>query len=172
MLKLKYLVENFDLARLALTHWAHDDRTLEEKLRWFRISSNAVYPFDDADGRLCFLRLSPAAEKEEGELRGEIDFLEYLRRRGYPAMRPVPSVEGELLLSVDSPDGLWYASVFAGVPGHPLEELPMTPTLAGEYGAALGRLHGLSMQYEPPAARRSDAEVLKWCQQTLQAHRG
>lgn len=168
MLKLKYLVEDFELARLALTHWAHDEKTLPERLRWFRISSNAVYPFDDAEGNLCFLRLSPAEEKDEGELRGEIGFLEYLRTRGYPAMRPIPSAEGEMLLRIGAADGLWYASVFAGVPGQSLENLPMTQALATEYGATLGRLHGLSMQYDPPAERRSYTEAAAWIRATLE----
>lgn len=88
MLKLRYLTENFDLARLALTHWKHDAATLEERLGWFRISSNAVYPFD-REGQLCFLRLSPAAEKRSLDLLGELDFLTFLQRRGYPAMRPI-----------------------------------------------------------------------------------
>ena len=45
MLKLKYLFENFELAKLALTNWEHDEDTLDEYLKYFRISSNAVYPF-------------------------------------------------------------------------------------------------------------------------------
>ena len=53
MLKLKYLEENFDLARYALANWRHDGETLADRLKWFRISSNAVYPFD-RNGKRCF----------------------------------------------------------------------------------------------------------------------
>lgn len=166
MLKLVYLVENFDLARLALPHWPHNEDTLAQRLRWFRISSNAVYPFDRA-GRLCFLRLSPAGEKDAGELRGEMDFLTYLNRCGYPAMRPVPAENGEAVLALDTPWGRWYASAFEGVPGKPLEDVPMTDDLAREYGAALGRLHTLSMAYHPPVKRRDHADVLTWIARTL-----
>lgn len=137
MLKLKYLTENFDLARLALTHWKHDAATLEERLGWFRISSNAVYPFD-REGRLCFLRLSPAAEKRSLDLLGELDFLTFLQRRGYPAMRPIAADGGDMLVPLDTPWGMWYASAFRCVPGQPLEELPMTDEPAQAYGAALG----------------------------------
>lgn len=166
MLKLKYLVENFGLARHVLNHWAHDEATLTQRLGWFRISSNAVYPFDRA-GRLCFLRLSPAEEKVERELLGETDFLTYLNRCGYPAMRPIPADSGELVLALDTPWGRWYASAFGGVPGQPLEDMPMTDDLAWEYGAALGRLHGLAMAYHPPVARRTHADVLAWVECTL-----
>jgi len=169
MLKLGYLVENFALAQHALQNWAHDEATLPERLGWFRISSNAVYPFDRA-GRLCFLRLSPAAEKAERELAGEIDFLQYLNRCGYPAMRPIPAEDGRLLLTLDTPWGTWFASAFEGVPGHPLEDLPMTDALARSYGAALGRLHALAMAYDPPVQRRSHEDVLTWVARTLETH--
>lgn len=166
MLKMKYLIEDFDLARQALPHWAHDEDTLTELLGWFRISSNAVYPFN-REGRICFLRLSPAAEKEQGELQGELDFLRYLQEQDVPAMRPVPARDGALLLTIDGPEEKWFASVFEGVPGHPLEELPMTDSLAGAYGAALGRLHRAAMDYVPPQTRRSHREVLDWIVRTL-----
>lgn len=169
MLKLKYLVEDFDLARHALAHWLHDEATLAERLSWFRISSNAVYPFD-RDGRLCFLRLSPAAEKSSAELLGELDFLAFLQRRGYPAMKPVPAMNGEILVPVESACGLWYASAFEGVPGQPLEDLPMTSMLAMAYGAALGRLHVQAMAYHSPIRRRTHADVLAWMAHTLEKH--
>lgn len=169
MLKLKYLVEDFDLARQALTHWPHDEATLAERLSWFRISSNAVYPFD-REGRLCFLRLSPSEEKEENELRGEMDFLAFLQRRGYPALRPIPADNGETLLTLETPAGLWYASAFEGVPGQPLEDLPMTSMLAMAYGDALGRLHAQAMAYHSPVRRRTHADVLAWIARTLERH--
>lgn len=167
MLKLKYLLENFDLARFALSRWRHDDSTLEERLKWFRISSNAVYPFD-REGRLHFLCLSPAQEKDTRELLGELDFLTYLNRAGYPAMQPVPSDAGEVMELLDTPWGRWYASVFACVPGKPLEDVPMTDEAAEHYGAALGGLHRLSMRYVPPLKCRSHRDVLAWASRILE----
>lgn len=45
MLKLKYLFENYGLAKEALENWEHDEDTLDRMLSQFRISSNAIYPF-------------------------------------------------------------------------------------------------------------------------------
>lgn len=45
MLKLRYLFENYDLAKEALENWKHDEDALDEMLPQFRISSNAIYPF-------------------------------------------------------------------------------------------------------------------------------
>lgn len=168
MLKLKYLVENFELARFALEYWRHDEETLPDRLKWFRISSNAVYPFD-RDGKLCFLRLSPAEEKQGSELQGEIDFLQYLNQSCYPAMRPITAENGNMLLLLDTPWGRWYASAFEGVNGRPLEDVPMTEALAEAYGAALGQLHGASMNYQTPVRRRNEQDVLEWVRQVFEA---
>ena len=114
MLPLKYLFENYDLARFALKNWAHDD-DLAETLQWFRISSNAVYPYR-CNGSLNFLRLSPVQEKCEDNLRAELQHIVYLRAYGYPAMRPVPAHNGELLLTLHTEWGDYFACAFAGVP--------------------------------------------------------
>ena len=170
MMKLKYLTEDFDLARRALAHWPHDEATLTERLGWFRISASAIYPFDDPQGRLCFLRLHPAEEKPSRELLGELDFLTYLQRLGYPALRPIPSTEGETLLPIDTPQALWFVSAFTGVPGQPLEDLPMNSMLAWAYGDALGRLHAASMRYHPPIRQRSHSDGIHWIRLTLETH--
>ena len=94
MLKLEYLFENYELAREALSLWEHDEDNLEEMLGYFRISSNAVYPFT-REGRVCFLRLAPVGEKAETDVRGELEFIRYLLKEGYPALRPVRSLSGE-----------------------------------------------------------------------------
>lgn len=169
MIKLKYFAENFDLARLALSHWKHDESTLPQRLQRFRISSNAVYPFD-RDGQLCFLRMAPMEEKDGQEWLGEMDFLAYLQKNGYPAMRPLPAENGDLLVLLDTSYGKWYACAFEGVAGQPLEDVTMTEELAETYGAALGKLHQLSLLYVSPIRRRNEQTLLAWIEKTLHRH--
>ena len=170
MMKLTYLREDFDLARRALEHWPHDAATLPERLAWFRISASAVYPFDDAQGQLCFLRLHPAGEKSAPEILAEIDFLTHLQSCGYPCLRPIPAKEGLLMVPMHHQGETWYACAFTGVPGQPLDDLPMNSMLAYAWGAALGRLHAASMAYRPTASCRSRASVTRWIGETLAAH--
>ena len=87
MLKLKYLYENYDLAKFALKNWEYDTETLDDCLQHFRISSNAIYPFL-WHGNMRFLRLSPVSEKIENNLKGELEFLCYLQSRSYPSVIP------------------------------------------------------------------------------------
>lgn len=155
MMKLRYLFENFELAKLALTRYSHDEETLEECLRWFRISANAVYPYRH-QGRLCFLRLAPVAEKQLSLVEGEIEYIRYLREQGYPAMKPI----GEAWL-LDSPWGKWCASAFEGVPGRPVEDCIPSDEMFFAMGASLGRMHALSRIYQPVTRRPDHAAVLR-----------
>lgn len=159
MMKLKNLVENFDLARLALTHYTHDADSLDNLLPRFRISSNAVYPYLD-HGQLCFLRLAPMEEKNPAHVQAEIDFIEYLREQGYPVMRPIPDNAGQLTFLLDSPWGTYIVSAFAAVTGAPIEDTPLTPEIVHAYGKSLGRLHALSAVYDAPAIRPAWNAVL------------
>lgn len=172
MLKLAYLFENYDLARLALENWDCDDADrarLDDCLARFRISSNAVYPFT-RQGALCFLRLSPAGEKLLRNLQGELDFVCWLREQGFPALRPIPAKNGSLLLELQTPWGPWYASAFEGVPGVSLEDADCTPSMLEGYGRTLGRLHSLSSRYTPVSPERTkwnENDVLDWIDDTL-----
>ena len=166
MLKLKYLFENFELAKCVLINWEHDEENLEEYLNYFRISSNAVYPFS-VQGKRCFLRLAPVDEKQKNNLAGELEFLQYLNRKGYSAMEPVKARNGSVLLKLDTKWGEYYASVFEGVRGIPVEETDYREGIMSAYGKALGRLHRLSMEYQPVCRKWSYIEVLAWVRAVL-----
>ena len=110
MLKLKYLFENYGLAKEALENWEHDEDTLDRMLSQFRISSNAIYPFCQ-NGEVCFLRLSPLEEKMENNVFGEMEFIRYLLERGYPALKPIGTKTGELCLKLDTEWGQFLSLI-------------------------------------------------------------
>lgn len=169
MLKLRHLFENFDLARFALNNWPHDEARLDETLDWFRISSNAIYPYFCND-KLCFLRLAPVEEKPESNVRGELEFIEYLCAEGYDAMRPIPSLSGETLLRLQTEWGEYYACSFERVPGEALDDIPLNEDIIRVYGAALGRLHALSSRYEPSCRRWAYTDALDWVADVLREY--
>lgn len=146
MLKLEHLFENFSLARYALTHYDHDSDRLDESLKWFRISSNAIYPFFQRE-TLCFLRLCPVSEKNLSDIAAEIDFIHRLRAQNYPAMKPIATNSGKCCFTIHTQWGSYHMSAFEGVPGHPVEDLPLTNKVIYAYGKALGQLHRISMTF-------------------------
>lgn len=143
MMKLHHLTENFDLARLALQHYHHDAESLSETFRHFRISANAVYPYLH-NGTLCFLRLAPADEKDPIEIEAEVQFIEALRKEGFPAMQPIAAHSGRFVLPLSTPCGSYTASSFRAVCGTPMEDTACTPAMLQVMGRTLARLHQLS----------------------------
>ncbi len=169
VLKLKYLFENYGLAKKALENWEHDTDDLKEMLSRFRISSNAIYPFRRS-GEVCFLRLAPVEEKRKNNVLGELEFVSWLRANGYPALEPVCADSGELCLQLDTEWGEYYATVFHAVPGAALEAVELSPDVLFAYGKTLGRLHALSRAYVPQIRKWNHLDALDWTAETLAAY--
>lgn len=161
MLKLKYLFENYDLAKEALKNWEYDENNIDGMLSQFRISSNAIYPFCQ-NGRRCYLRLAPMEEKLEKNILGELEFINFLLTHGYSALEPLKAKNGALCLKLSTEWGEYYASAFFGVGGVPIEDTDMSREVMYEYGKALGRLHSLSSRFEPKVRKWTYREALKW----------
>lgn len=169
MLKLRYLYENFELAKCALENWECDAESIDEYFKYFRISSNAVYPFA-LGGERRFLRLSPVEEKIEANLRGELEFLAYLRGRDYPCAAPIPAKNGETLLKLDTRWGGYYACVFADVGGVSVEDTDLGDDIMFACGRALGRLHCLSADFEPKCRKWEFDGALAWAEEVLREY--
>ncbi len=159
MLKLCDLIENFELAEEVLSYWEYDIDSLEECFQYFRISSNAIYPFR-RNGVLCFLRFAPVTEKRYDNLKGELKFIQYLRSKEYPALEPIPAKNDELILTVATKWGDYYASAFYGVPGEAIEETSFSRDICFAYGKQLGRLHKLSSEYAPATRKQTHDDIL------------
>lgn len=170
MLKLKYLFENFDLARKCMELYEHDEDRANELLQYFRISSNAIYPFFFKSGEVCFLRLSPVEEKALSEIESEIELMEWLIGKGFPAMHPVPMKDGELFGQVDTEWGCYNVSCFKKVLGEKLEDTAGTLDIVKGYGKTLGQLHALMKQYPYGEKRRSHEELMIEIQDRLQRY--
>lgn len=169
MLKLNDLFENFDLAKHCISYWEHDPESLRETLGWFRISSNAIYPFRQGEG-LCFLRLCPAHEKPLAAVESEISVIRWLRQQGFAAMEPVPMKDGRTCALLATPWGNYAASCFRQVAGQSVEDIPATPALVEGYGRCLGELHRLLSRCPCGQGRRNHEAWLEEAEQRLMAH--
>lgn len=166
MLKLTHLFENFDLAKEAIKNWNYDSDTLDTMLSYFRISSNAIYPFCH-NGQVCFLRLTPIDEKMEKNIVGELEFIEFLIQHDYPALEPIKTLSGEKVIKLDTKWGIYYACAFKKVAGVQIEETDMSNVIMYEYGKTLGKLHALSSGFKPKIKKWTHVEVLDWIEEVL-----
>ena len=170
MMKMRYLFDNPDLARMLLGNWEYDPESLD-MFQYFRISANAIYPFKQK-GDVHFLRFCPAEEKSGESILAELDFIGYLRGRDYNALEAVPSKTGDVLVQKATPWGEYYASVFKRVPGKPIGETNLEDEVIFTMGASLGRLHVLSSEYAPrEPGRWSYADVLTWIESVSRSAR-
>ncbi|KGP81412.1 MULTISPECIES: phosphotransferase enzyme family protein [unclassified Paenibacillus] len=166
MLKLKYLFQNNDLAEMILKNWSYDLESLD-MFQYYRISSNAVYPFRD-QGEVRLLRFAPIEEKNQTNLAAELEFLSFLKLNQYGVMEAVPSREGNELVEAHTPWGMYYASVFKRVQGNQMGSIDLNDPIVHSLGEALGRLHRLSCEYTPKQAKRwTYTDVLDWMKDVL-----
>ena len=165
MMKLKYLFDNRDLAKMLLDNWEYNQNSLE-MLKYFRISSNAIYPFQN-DGKTRLLRFAPVSEKDKNNILAELDFIRYLRSNQFPALRTVLSNNSEELITAKTPWGEYYASVFDRVAGVQIGETDFNECIIFEYGKTLGKLHKLSTMFVPTNRRWSYEDVLLWINSIL-----
>ncbi|MEW8955279.1 phosphotransferase enzyme family protein [Clostridium sp.] len=166
MLKLKYLFDNKYLALMLLENWDYD-KTESSYLKFFRISSNAIYIFKN-NGENIFLRFTPSEEKSKDSIMAELEFLSYLRNNGYPAVDTLLSKSGKEIEVVDTPWGIYYAVAFKEVPGELLIRLSLTEDIMFGYGKSLGKLHKLCSKYIPSQNKRNDwKDSIKWMEDIL-----
>lgn len=167
MLKLKYFFDNRDLAEMILKNWEYDLSSLK-LFDYYRISSNAIYPFQ-YNGKTRLLRFSPVAERDKNNLMGELEFICYLKSREYPVLSTVPSKDNKELVEVDTPWGKYFAVVFDRVAGTQLGEIEYTQEICRKHGEYLGKLHRLSSEYKPDKRLRwSYEDVLEWIEKELE----
>lgn len=160
MLPLKYLFENFDLAKEVLKNYDYREKHLDEMLSHFRISSNAIYPFLTESRKVCFLRMSPTEEKAPAEVESELRFISWLIEKGYPIMKPYPMKNGCLCDVISTRWGTYNVTCFEGVEGDTLEEPDGDCTIAYGYGRTLAELHNLSEEYPYANERKSCFDLL------------
>ncbi len=170
-MKLEYLHDKRAMVHDILRRWPHD----ADRLDWldrYRISANAVYPFSSG-GKLHFLRFSPVAEKRDGQLRAELDWLRFLTEKGVAVNVPVPSLAGNVTEQMETEWGACAACVFEGVEGQRYDWMdwdPLPEEALRAAGVTLARLHeaGKDRMRETGKQQPWDwREVLNWCEQTV-----
>jgi Ser/Thr protein kinase RdoA (MazF antagonist) len=167
MMKLKYLLDNRDLALELLRNWDFDPQRLD-LLDQYRISSNAIYPFYQ-NGKVCFLRFAPTEEKSAQSVQAELDFISYLSRNGYHVPQTIPCHSGKDLLLANTMWGEYVAVVFTRALGQKAEGMAYGDSFFVQYGATLAQLHQLSRKYIPPGYMRANWEQnLEWTEACLQ----
>lgn len=165
-MKLKYLYDNSELVMKILSYWDYDENAIDI-LDQYRISSNAVYPFSN-HGKIQILRFSPVREKLPEDIKGELEFIKFLKEEKYPVPDIVNSNNYKDIEVIDTSWGQYSAVVFKKVKGTRLDKVKLNSEIIYNLGCSLGELHKLSNKFVPKNYKRiSFIEQLEWMDKVL-----
>lgn len=98
------------------------------------------------------LRVSHAQWRDGNEIQFELAFLDHLHGQGVAVAHPLHTVNGELSVALEAPEGPRYAALFPFAPGEiPLCDLNLLQ--AGLLGQTLAQVHQVSQTFWEPCHR-------------------
>ena len=75
------------------------------------------------------------------DIQFELDVLNHLKRKGFPAARPVPYQDGNFFCPVSAPEGTRYLSLFTECSGPEISYDEEPQNMADRYGQAVAQMH-------------------------------
>ena len=117
-----------------------------------------IYEFE-CDGSKYILRIAHSIRRNGNLISAEVDWINFLADGGTSVASAILSNRGNLVESIDDgAGGLFLATAFVKIKGEPLHKVEWTDQINETYGKLLGKMHALSMSYEPsnPVWRRPD----------------
>lgn len=148
--------------------WKYDKGTLG----LWRASSNFVYAFERDQARY-FLRISFEQDGSIEQIKAELEFMQYLQLNGFPTVTPIQSISGELIETLQTPEGTYIAVVFSAANGINLDADTITAQQMEEWGRSLASLHFLSKTFEPVSERRKSwLDTVQFMESVFKKHPG
>ena len=106
---------------------------------------NDIYLINDAAGKHA-LRVWRKTWRDVDTVSYELDFLDFLRERRFPASAPVRARDGSLYFKVDAPEGERAIALYDWAPGRKFGEC-LDEGIAAKIGAEFARMHLLGLEY-------------------------
>ena len=120
-----------------------------------RGSHSYVYEYpggSSAATRPIILKITHSSHRRVPLILAEIDFTNYLADNGVNVSRAVPSLDGNLVETLEADSGYFLATAYEKAPGALVDWREWTPELYETWGALIGRMHALTRSYEPAEA--------------------
>jgi Ser/Thr protein kinase RdoA (MazF antagonist) len=118
---------------------------------------NDVYIIEDAESRYA-LRVWRKSWRDVDVVNYELEFLDFLHGRDFPASTPLRTCNDELYFKIESPEGPRAVAVYTWAPGRKFGEV-LDEGKAAEIGALFARMHLLGLEYAAGKRMSSDEAV-------------
>jgi len=114
---------------------------------------NHTYQVKTRAGSTFYLRAYRLQWRTLADVRYELDVLEHLKSKGFPAIRPVPYQDGQLFCAVPAPEGTRYLALFSEATGPEISYDHEPEQMAQRYGRAVAQMHNALDDFSSPHLR-------------------
>jgi Ser/Thr protein kinase RdoA (MazF antagonist) len=120
--------------------------------KFFSGGFNDTYRVKTAD-QTCYLRAYRPQWRTLADIQYELDVLNHLKHKGFPAARPLVYQDGNYFCAVAAPEGTRYLAVFSECPGPEISYDQEPEQTARRYGQAVAQMHNALDDFSSPHAR-------------------
>jgi Ser/Thr protein kinase RdoA (MazF antagonist) len=114
---------------------------------------NDTYRVGTVDGSTYYLRAYRIQWRTLADIQYELDVLNHLKRKGFPAAKPVPYQDGQPFCAVPAPEGRRYLALFTEAPGPEISYDHEPEKVAQRYGRAVAQMHNALDDFSSPYPR-------------------
>jgi Ser/Thr protein kinase RdoA (MazF antagonist) len=114
---------------------------------------NHTYRIKTSHGKTFYLRAYRPRWRKLDDIKYELDVLNHLRRKGFPAIQPVENQDGCYFCAVQAPEGTRYLVLFTEAPGGEVSYENEPAEKAQHYGRAVANLHNALDGFTSPYVR-------------------
>lgn len=131
------LLSPHEIANQVLPHFGLVNAACE----YFSGGFNHTYQVTSAKGTIYFLRVYRKSWRTLPDIQYEIDVLNHLKKKKFPAIQPLPTLDGKYYYPVAAPEGTRYIALFTLAPGPEINYKTNPEQIAERYGKAVAEMH-------------------------------
>jgi Ser/Thr protein kinase RdoA (MazF antagonist) len=109
---------------------------------------NDTYIVRTVDDSTYYLRAYRRYWRTLADIQYELDVLNHLKHKGFPAAKPVPYKDGNHFCAVSAPEGTRYLALFTEAPGPEISYDTEPEKVAQRYGRAVAQMHNALDDFE------------------------
>jgi len=123
-----------------------------EKCKFWHRGLSDVYSVKTQTSRY-FLRISHQHWRCQTEIEFEVELLDFLHHHQLPIAYPLRTIDGQLFIEINAPEGKRYAVLFVKAPGQvAIGDLNINQSL--KLGATVAKIHQVSLNFQPSVQRQ------------------
>lgn len=111
------------------------------KCEYFTGGFSHTYRVTSEEGVVYFLKSYRTNWRTKADIQYEMDVLNHLKKKNFPAIQPVKTISGEYYYPVNAPEGIRYLVLLTLAPGILASYEQKPEEVATQYGQAVARMH-------------------------------